>query len=76
VLFSLVSGWAMFFKRRRAGLMGLPPLKQGAWASMPLVAWVSAGILFMLMPLLAYSAVVVALIEAALLWQARKQALG
>ena len=76
VLFSLVSGWAMFFKRRRAGLMGLPLLKQGAWASMPLGAWVSAGILFMLMPLLAYSAVVVALIEAALLWQARKQALG
>ena len=72
VLFSLVSGWAMFFKRRRAGLLGLPPLKQGAWASMPVLGWVSAALLFVAMPLLAYSAAVVALIEAGLAWNLRR----
>jgi uncharacterized iron-regulated membrane protein len=75
VLFSLVSGWAMFFKRRRAGLLGLPPLKHGAWASMPVMGWVSAAIFFVLMPLLAYSAAVVALIEAGMAWQARRGAI-
>ena len=75
VLFSLVSGWAMFFKRRRAGLLGLPPLKHGAWASMPVMGWLSAAIFFVLMPLLAYSAAVVALIEAGMAWQARRGAI-
>jgi uncharacterized iron-regulated membrane protein len=76
VLFSLVSGWAMFIKRRRAGLLGLPPLKKGAWASMPVLGWVSAGLLFVTMPLLAYSAAVVALIEAGLAWKLRRGALA
>lgn len=69
VLFSLVSGWAMFFKRRRAGLAGLPKLVPGAWRAV-LPAAVALGIgLCALMPLLAVSALLVAALEAALGWR-------
>ncbi|SHH72224.1 PepSY domain-containing protein [Massilia sp. CF038] len=33
VLFSLVSGWVMYFKRRKGSGSALPPLRQGAWAA-------------------------------------------
>jgi uncharacterized iron-regulated membrane protein len=72
VLFSLVSGWAMFFKRRRSGLAGLPKLAPGAWRAAPPAA-VAIGIgLCALMPLLALSAAVVAAVEAALGWRRRR----
>jgi uncharacterized iron-regulated membrane protein len=74
VLFSLVSGWAMFFKRRRAGLAGLPKLVPGAWRAAPLLAVVLGLALCALMPLLALSACVVAAIEAALGWRSRQAA--
>jgi uncharacterized iron-regulated membrane protein len=63
VLFSLVSGWVMFFKRRGPESFGLPPLLPGAWKSAPSGAWIVAAIMFLMMPLLALSAVVVAAIE-------------
>nr|WP_315489117.1 PepSY domain-containing protein [uncultured Rhodoferax sp.] len=34
VLFSIVSGWVMYFKRRGRGLAGLPHLAPGAWKSL------------------------------------------
>jgi uncharacterized iron-regulated membrane protein len=66
VLFSLLSGWVMFFKRRRAGQLGLPKLLPGAWRSAPL-AWVIVGVgLCALMPLLALSTLVLLAVELAL----------
>jgi uncharacterized iron-regulated membrane protein len=65
VLFSLVSGWVMFFKRRRAGLLGLPKLVPGAWRAVPLPAAVLGLALCALLPLLAASAFVVMLFELA-----------
>jgi len=69
VLFSLVSGWAMFFKRRRAGVLGLPKLLPGAWRATPPAAVVLALALCALMPLLALSAAAVLAVEAALGWR-------
>jgi uncharacterized iron-regulated membrane protein len=73
VLFSLVSGWVMFFKRRRAGLAGLPKLVPGAWRAAPPFAVVLGLALCALMPLLALSACVLAAIEAVLGWRSRKE---
>ncbi len=71
VLFSLVSGWAMFFRRRRGGGPGLPKLLPGAWRSAP-PATVVLGIgLCLLMPLLALSVAVLAALELGLAQRAR-----
>jgi uncharacterized iron-regulated membrane protein len=64
ILFSLLSGWVMFFKRRRAGGPGLPPLLPGAWRAAPPAAVVIGVALCALLPLLALSAGVVIAIEA------------
>jgi uncharacterized iron-regulated membrane protein len=63
VLFSLVSGWVMFFKRRRVGLAALPKLLPGAWRSAPALAIVLGIGLCALMPLLALSTLALAVIE-------------
>ncbi len=76
VLFSLVSGWTMFFKRRRAGLAGLPKLLPGAWRSAPPAAMLIAIGLCALMPLLALSAAALAVLEAALAWRRRREGLA
>ena len=72
IVFSLLSGWIMFFKRRKAGSFGLPKLLPGAWKSIPTGAWISAAVMFMLMPLLACSAAVLAIIEMILHFATRK----
>jgi uncharacterized iron-regulated membrane protein len=76
VLFSLVSGWVMFFKRRRAGGAGLPKLVPGAWRAAPPAAVVLGLGLCALMPLLALSACVLAAVEAALGWRRRRERLA
>ncbi|MFC5474735.1 PepSY-associated TM helix domain-containing protein [Paraherbaspirillum soli] len=63
VLFSLVSGWVMFFKRRQPGSLGLPRLLPGAWKSGSLTAWATAAVLLGAMPLLALSALAVVAVE-------------
>jgi len=63
VLFSLVSGWVMFFKRRRAGQLGLPKLVPGAWRSAPPLALLLGIALCALMPLLAVSTALLVLVE-------------
>jgi uncharacterized iron-regulated membrane protein len=63
MLFSMLSGWAMFFKRRRAGLPSLPRLLPGAWRAVPPGAIVLGVALCVLMPLLAISACVVLVLE-------------
>ena len=63
IVFSLTSGWIMFFKRRKTGAFGLPKLLPGAWKSMPAGAWISALIMFALMPVLAVSATFLAALE-------------
>jgi uncharacterized iron-regulated membrane protein len=59
VLFSIVSGWVMFFKRRQPGSLGLPRLLPGAWKSPSIFAWLTAVVLLIVMPLLAISSVAV-----------------
>ncbi len=66
VLFSLGSGWVMFFKRRRAGSFGLPRVLPGAWRAVPVGAWLGAAVLCIGLPLLAISAAVLLVLEAIL----------
>ncbi len=75
ILFSLVSGWVMFFKRRQASSAFLPALLPGAWRSVS--PWAVLGGAFMLvaMPVLALSAVPLAMLEAWLGWR-RSRASG
>jgi uncharacterized iron-regulated membrane protein len=63
VVFSLVSGWVMFFKRRRTGTFGLPGLLPSAWKSMSPAMWIVAASLCVAMPLLAISAAMVLVLE-------------
>jgi uncharacterized iron-regulated membrane protein len=72
ILFSLVSGWVMFFKRRQASSAFLPALLPGAWRSVS--PWAVLGGAFMLvaMPVLAMSAVPLAMLEAWLGWRRSK----
>ena len=74
VLFSIISGWVMYFQRRALGLVGLPKLLPGAWRCVS--PWAGLGGLVMLvaMPLFAASAVVVVLAEIWLGWRASKAA--
>jgi uncharacterized iron-regulated membrane protein len=72
VVFSLVSGWAMFYKRHQTGTWGWPPLSRGAWRAMPVGFWVSALLMCGLMPLLAWSAAGVATVETLAHWYHRK----
>ena len=63
VLFSLVSGWVMFFKRRLPGSLGLPRLLPGAWTSPSALAWLMAALMCALMPLLLISGCLLMLLE-------------
>ncbi len=72
MLFSLVSGWVMFFKRRRIGSSMLPCLLPGAWGSLSLMEWITALLLCMLMPLLAMSVALVLVLESILFFTSSK----
>ncbi len=72
VLFSMVSGWLMFYKRHQPGTLGWPPLSSGAWRAMPIGFWVSALLMCGLMPLLAWSAAGLAALETMLHWHQRR----
>lgn len=63
LLFSLVSGWVMFFKRRKPGSFVLPPLLPGAWKSASRGMWVTAGAMLIALPVLAVSAAGVLILE-------------
>nr|WP_315396015.1 PepSY domain-containing protein [uncultured Duganella sp.] len=63
ILFSIVSGWVMYFKRRKPGALGLPKLPAGAWRAVG-PGWAVAAVAGLaLMPLLALSAPCVLLID-------------
>jgi uncharacterized iron-regulated membrane protein len=72
VVFSILSGWVMYFKRRQRGMAGLPVLLPQAWRSVSPWAWGGTALLLLALPLLALSSLVVLAIEA-LLWQRRRQ---
>jgi uncharacterized iron-regulated membrane protein len=76
VLFSLVSGWTMLIGRGRDGLPMMPRLLPGAWGSLPPSAWFTAAVLLVAMPLLALSALPVALTEAVLAWRRKGDAMA
>ncbi|MEH6458353.1 PepSY-associated TM helix domain-containing protein [Chitinimonas sp. JJ19] len=63
VVFSLVSGWVMYFQRRRHGASILPRLLPGSWRALPITAWPLLPILLLGMPVLAASSCVIALLE-------------
>jgi uncharacterized iron-regulated membrane protein len=72
VVFSIVSGWVMYFKRRKQGLRGMPVVMKGAWGSMPIGAWLGAVFMLVSMPLLAISAAVVFVFEVGLAFHTAK----
>lgn len=76
VLFSLVSGWVMFFKRWRKGASALPTLLPGAWRAVSVSMVLVTIVLCVAMPLLALSAAGVALIEVAMRVMARGKPAG
>lgn len=63
VLWAVISGWVMYFKRKRIGALGLPRLLPGAWTALPAWVWGVAVAALWLMPVWALSAVVVAFAE-------------
>lgn len=63
LLFSLISGWVMYFKRRPRGSLGFPRLLPGAWKSPSIPMWVSAVVLCVGLPVLAVSAAGVLFVE-------------
>lgn len=67
VVFSILSGWMMYFKRRQQGMKGVPEVMPGAWKSVSLGAMLSAAVMLAAMPLLALSGVLVLMIELAFL---------
>jgi uncharacterized iron-regulated membrane protein len=71
ILFSLVTGWVMVCKRCAAGSGIWPSILPGAWRSVSPWAWLGGAFILLSMPVLAISAVPVALFEAFTSW--RKQ---
>ena len=69
ILFSLLSGWVMFFKRRATGAPVWPVVLPGAWRSVSPWAWLGGAFMLVAMPVLAISAVPVALAEAWRAWR-------
>jgi uncharacterized iron-regulated membrane protein len=63
VVFSIVSGWTMYFQRRSQGLRGMPAVMKGAGKSVPWGAWLGGAFMLVAMPLLAISATAVLLVE-------------
>ncbi len=63
VLFSLLSGWAMYLKRWRSGNRRLPPLLPGAWKSAGVLAWLTALVLCLALPVLAVGVLLVLGVE-------------
>ncbi|MGV1046318.1 PepSY-associated TM helix domain-containing protein [Limnohabitans sp.] len=74
ILFSLVSGWVMFFKRRAAGSSIWPVVLPDAWRSVSPWAWLGGAFMLVAMPVLAISAVPVALAEAWMVWRKSRAA--
>lgn len=72
IVFSIISGWMMYFKRRQQGMRGLPEVMAGAWKSMSIGAWLATVVMMVAMPLLAMSAAVVVLIEGLMVFLLRK----
>lgn len=64
ILFSLVSGWVMYFKRARSRWLEFPRLLPGAWRAPSLPCLMLAVALMAMMPLLALSAALVLIVEA------------
>jgi uncharacterized iron-regulated membrane protein len=72
ILFSLASGWAMFFKRWKRGQAIFPPVMPGAWRHARLWSWPAGAVLMLAMPLLAATALPVVLAEAVAAWRASR----
>ena len=73
VLFSLLSGWVMYFRRARSGGLGLPALLPDAWKAASPLALLGGVALCALLPLLAISAGMVLLLDWAILQRAERQ---
>ena len=71
ILFSMVSGWVMVFKRLRAGLPLWPTVLPGAWKSVSPWAWLGSLLALLAMPVLALSALLPLLAEGLWAWRAR-----
>jgi len=71
LIFSMVSGWVMYFKRRSLGASGMPALLPGAWRSPSWGMCLSAGLMLLAMPMLTITVPMVALIEVFKSWRSK-----
>jgi uncharacterized iron-regulated membrane protein len=74
ILFSLISGWTMFFKRWKRGQAIFPPLMPGSWRYVRFWSWPVGALMLLALPLLAASAVPVALLEVVAAWRTGRRA--
>ena len=74
VLFSLISGWVMVFKRVRAGQTLWPVIPPGAWKNVSPLAWLGTVLALLAMPVLALSALLPLCVEGLQAW--RRHAAG
>lgn len=74
VVFSIITGWVMYFKRRAKGYKGLPVLARDAWKSVHPIAYIATLAMFALMPLLALSSALVLVLEGFCSWRERHAA--
>jgi uncharacterized iron-regulated membrane protein len=74
ILFSLISGWTIFFKRWKRGHPTFPPSRPDAWRHASLWSWPLGALLMLAMPLLAATALPVAAAEAFAAWRAGRAA--
>ncbi len=72
VLFSLVSGWVMYLKRRAPGSAGLPRLPTGAWkrGAVQLTLW--SALSCIVMPVITLAVGLVIVLECWIGWRARR----
>lgn len=73
VLWSLLSGWRLLLGRRHAGGPWLPPLLPGSRAALSPVLVLATLLLLLFLPLLALSALVLAVLEYRLYCQSRRR---
>lgn len=74
VVFSVVSGWVMYFKRTRLDFLGLPKVMKGAWRSVSIGAWLGGSLMLIAMPVLAISSVVIVFAEVVMALRHRETA--
>lgn len=63
ILFSVISGWMMVFKRYRSGLGLMPQADWGSWRQLPIALIATGLVMLWLTPLMIYGVAIILVIE-------------